>query len=82
MKESLRYLTTINVGKNGITDSVIEEIKLLLKKKKVLRVKFLKSFMEEAKQKTTKKQLFEDLAKRTNSKIEKAVGFVLVLKKK
>lgn len=72
---------TINVGKNGLTPEVLEEIRFLLKKKGRVRVKFLKSFMEEAKQEDSKKGLFSRVALHTGGTIEKAVGFVLVLRK-
>ncbi len=81
-RESLRYLTTLNIGKKGLTEQVTEEIKLLLRKKKILRVKFLKSAIEQEKKTRTKKELFESLASLTNSRIEKAVGFIVVLRKK
>jgi len=82
MKEYLRDLLTINIGKNGINQGVVDEIKLMLKKRKIVRVKFLKSFMEQEKKTRSKKEIFQDIAKQTNSRLDKAVGFVAILRKK
>ena len=37
---------TIRIGKSGITESQIEEIKKQLKKRKLIKIKFLRSFIE------------------------------------
>jgi RNA-binding protein len=68
----------INVGKAGLTDSVIEEIKLQLKKRKLIKVKFLKSAIENK----DKKQLAQELVSKTNAQLIHKVGFVVVLYKK
>jgi len=68
----------INVGKAGLTDSVIEEIKVQLKKRKLIKIKFLKSAIENK----DKKQLAQELAEKTESNIIHKVGFVVVLYKK
>ena len=74
-------MITLHVGKNGITDTVIEEIKLVLKKYRIVRLKFLKTFMEEEKKKRSKKEIYQGIAEQANAKIEKAVGFTVILKK-
>lgn len=81
VKQSRRYITSVNIGKNGLTEEVFEEIKLVLKKKKAVRVKLLKSCVENIKKTTTTKEIYSQIAQKTNSKIEKAIGFVVFLKK-
>jgi len=75
-----KELHTVNIGKNGLTEGTVKEIMFALKIKKTIKVKFLKSFIA-GKSHQEKKQLFHELAERTAGKIEKQVGFVLVLKK-
>jgi RNA-binding protein len=68
----------IIVGKSGLSDPVIKEIKLQLKKKKLIKVKFLKTIVK----KESKKELFKELASKTGSRIVTQVGFVAALYKK
>lgn len=49
MNKSLIKLT-LQIGKEGITDGVIKNLKGQLKKRKVVKVKFLKSAIELAKE--------------------------------
>ncbi len=68
---------SIRIGKNGITDGVIEEIREQLKKKKVVKIKFLKN--------TDRKNLREKvkrIASEVNADIADIRGFTTVLKKK
>ena len=76
--KALELKPIIWIGKSGLTDNVVKEIKLLLKKKKLIKVKFLKTIVKEK----NKKELFKELAKKTNSRIVHQVGFVAVLHKK
>jgi len=66
----------VRIGKNGITDKVIIEIKKELKNKHLVKIKMLKSAIN-----NNKKQLALDLAKRTDSTLIDKVGFVVVLYK-
>ena len=66
----------VRIGKSGLTENVIDEIKKQLKKNKVIKIKFLKTAI------TDKKKLFAEIAEKTNSKIMKKVGFTIVLAKK
>jgi len=68
----------LRIGKNGLTDSVIEEIKKLLRKKRLIKVKILKTAMENI----NKKELVMDLVNKTDAVLIEAVGFVVVLAKK
>jgi RNA-binding protein len=67
----------INIGKGGLTDSVIEEIKVQLKRKKLIKVKFLKSALI----KKDKKELAQELVDKTNAQLIHKVGFVVILYK-
>ncbi len=66
--------TSIRIGKAGITENVVKQVKSMLKKKKIIKVKFLPSAV-----KGNKNELFKELAEKTNSKIIHKVGFVVVL---
>jgi RNA-binding protein len=65
-----------NVGKNGLTENLIQDIKEKLKKKKIIKIKFLPSIIKGK----DKDALFHQLAKETNTKIVKKIGFTIVLK--
>ena len=68
----------IIVGKGGLTDSVVKEIKNQLKKRKLIKIKFLKGIVKEK----GKKELAAELIAKTNAKLVQHVGFVVVLYKK
>jgi RNA-binding protein len=68
----------LRIGKNGLTDAVIEEIKKLLRKKRLIKVKMLKSALENK----NKKEAVKDLVNKTDAVLIEAVGFVVVLAKK
>jgi RNA-binding protein YhbY len=73
----IREVKTINIGKNGLTESSLEEISSILKKYKVAKVKFLQSspgrnnFNDQ-----TKKIL--DLCKCV---LEKKTGYTILIKR-
>ena len=66
------------IGKSGLTESIIDEIKIHLKKKKLVKVKLLKSSI----QGKDKKAVARELAEKTSSVLVDRVGFVVVLYKK
>jgi len=71
------------VGKNGLTDSVIEEIKAHLRKKNIIKVKVFGNFisaLDEAGK--TKKSLFTEIAEKTGSILVHKVGFTVTLLRK
>ena len=72
-------LPLLRIGKNGITENQIKEIKKLLQKKKLVKIKLLKSFIEPTKKK--RKEIARDLAKKTDSELVDLTGFVIVLYK-
>ena len=79
LKRQARVLeTTIRIGKSGITEGVVKEIKKQLGRKKLIKIKCLKSFIA----KKDKKAVAAELAEKTGSEIIHQVGFVIVLHKK
>jgi len=67
---------TVRIGKAGITETIVKQVKDQLKKRKMIKVKFLPSAVE-----GNKKKLVADLAKQANAKVVHQVGFVAVLER-
>lgn len=79
LKAKAKALTpVINIGKNGLTDSVLGEIELLLKKRKLIKIKMLESYFSGK----DKWELAHEIAHKTNSTLIDAVGNVVVLYKR
>jgi len=79
LRERAKHLEpAIRLGKNGLTDNVIEEIKKRLKKDNMIKIKMLNTFIDN----NDKKQAAKDLAEKTDSILVDRVGFVVVLLKK
>jgi len=78
MKKTKALEATIRIGKNGITSSLIEEIKKQLKKRKIVKVKMLTSFVKIK----NKKEAAKEIALKTNADIVNMTGFVFVLSRK
>ncbi len=68
----------VRIGKAGLTESVLIEIKKQLKQKNLIKIKVLKSFAKGKEKKT----IAELLSKRTGSLLVHNVGFIIVLAKK
>jgi RNA-binding protein len=68
----------VRIGKNGLTGSVVSQVALLLNKRKLVKVKFLKSFLENNERKSSA----AELAQGTGSELIEQVGFVVVLYKR
>lgn len=66
----------VRIGKAGITDNVVKQVIVLLKKRKVIKVKFLPTAIQ-----GDKKKLVNELAERTRAKVIHKVGFIVVLEK-
>ena len=78
LKEKAKTLEpVIRVGKNGLTESTIKEIKKQLNKKKLIKVKLLRAFVKGK----DKKLVANKIAEETNSRLIDLVGFVIVLYK-
>ena len=78
-KSEIRNLSvTVQIGKKGVTDSSIQEIKKQLEKKKIIKVKILRSAFESAE----KDELVNEIVSKTDSELLDKIGFVIVLKRK
>ena len=69
--------TTIQVGKGGVTEGVIREIKEQIEKRKVVKIKFMKNTARE-----DFKRRAEELAEKTGTELVEVRGFTVVLKKR
>lgn len=77
-EDYLRNLdTAVRIGKSGLTESVIEEIKRQLKKNKTIKIKILRPAITD----TPKKELFQRIEKETEATILNSIGFTLILTK-
>ena len=77
-KKALGLEPLVMLGKNGLDTAQIEELKTQLKRKKLIKVRMLKSFVSGK----NRKALAAEIAGQTNSEIIYAVGSVIVLRKK
>jgi RNA-binding protein len=69
---------SIRLGKNGLTKGLIQEMKSQLKKKKMIKCKFLKSYPFDV----DRKKDSERIAYILNAELVNIKGFVFVLRKK
>lgn len=75
MNRSLSTIT-ISIGKSGIKESVIDEIKRQLKDREVVKIRFSRSMSQD------KKNHIKEIIEKTNSKLVDLRGNVAVLFKK
>jgi RNA-binding protein len=68
---------TLLIGKNGLTKEVVEEVKKRLKSNKVVKIKILKTALEQ----TTMKEITKELVDNTKSELIEARGHMLTLYK-
>lgn len=68
-------LPLVHLGKQGITDALIEEINVHLKKRGLVKIKVLRSALLE----TTKEQLAESICSKTKSTLIEFAGLMLVI---
>jgi RNA-binding protein len=69
----------VHIGKAGLSQAVIDEIIKQLKVHHLVKVKFLKNFMDDTPK--TKREIGEDLATKTNSELICMVGNTVVVYK-
>tara|TARA_Y100000034_G_scaffold135177_1_gene206014 strand:+ start:899 stop:1126 length:228 start_codon:yes stop_codon:yes gene_type:complete len=69
---------SVMIGKNGLNLSLFNEIRKQLKQHKIVKIKFLKSFID----RKDRKQVAKDIALECKANLEKVVGFTFVLAKK
>jgi RNA-binding protein len=76
LKQKARSIDpVIRIGKSGLTENAVKEIKKQLKKKKLIKIKFLRNFISDK----NKKQVANDVAEKTESILIDLIGFVVVL---
>ena len=68
--------TSLRIGKAGITENVVKQTIGLLKKKKIIKIKFLPTAV-----KSDKKALVSDLAQRAHARVVHMVGFTAIIEK-
>ncbi len=79
LKRDAAHLTPLlNIGKNGVSDSLIEELLRQLKRNKLVKVKILKSALEDL----DRKAIAREIAKRTGSQLVEIRGSSAVLYRK
>ena len=67
---------TINIGKNGVNENVIEEIKRQLEANELVRIKFAKNIARD------KDKYIDDIVTQTKAKLIDVRGHVAVIYKK
>ncbi len=67
----------IRIGKNGLTGSQLKEIGKMLQKKKLIKIKMLKSFLEGK----DKKEEAKEIAAKLGAELIDSVGFVATVYK-
>ena len=77
-RDSAQLTPLLNIGKNGVSDSLIEELLRQIKRNKLVKVKILKSALEDM----DRKAIAEELAKRTGSQLIEIRGSSAVLYRK
>lgn len=75
--ESKTIKPAIIIGKNGINDEIIKNIKKHLKTYGMIKIKILKTYIEDK----DKKVAAQDIAEKCQAKIVDLVGFTIVLAK-
>jgi RNA-binding protein len=76
-KESKTMTPNITIGKNGLTDSVLNNIKVELVKHKLVKIKILKTYISE----NDKESVFKDIAEKSGAKVVHKIGFTITLTK-
>ncbi len=64
---------SMHIGKGGLTDGVVEEVKIQIKANKLVKIKVLASSAQE------KKELAEELARRSGTRLVEVRGNTILL---
>ena len=68
----------MNIGKEGLTETVIEEVKRQLRQKKLIKIKMMQALAQQS----NKDEIAKQLAEATESLLVDRVGFIIVLASK
>ncbi|ADB57310.1 YhbY family RNA-binding protein [Archaeoglobus profundus] len=74
-------MITINIGKRGITEGVINEINQALEKHGMVKVRMLRNFRTITMKGMDRRELAKEIAKHVNGKLVDLRGFVLTFKR-
>jgi RNA-binding protein YhbY len=72
-----KEIIVLNIGKNGVSDSIISEIKTLLKKYKRVKLKFLQNCPD----RDNFNDVINIIVSKTNSILENKKGFTVEISK-
>ena len=79
LKEKARSLDpVVRIGKNGVTSGILEEIKTHLKKRKLIKIKMIRSCFENTDKESVKRLILE----KTGAELVSQVGFTLTIYKR
>jgi len=76
--KSMAMEPMVRIGKSGISESVIDEIKKQLEKDGMIKIKMLKSFVGTK----DRKEVVKEIVEKTNSQLVHSIGFIVVIAKK
>jgi RNA-binding protein len=67
----------LRIGKSGLSSNVVSEIKMQLKKKKMIKIRFLRAALNDK----NRKELKEEVLDKTNAELVSYVGNVITIRK-
>ncbi len=73
-KNTNENIKLINIGKQGVTNNLIDNINDILKKYKQIKLKIINDDLKD-----DKKEIFNNIALKTKSKVLKVIGFTCIL---
>jgi RNA-binding protein len=76
--ESKTMTPNIIIGKNGLTDQVLKNIKDELSKHRLVKIKILQAYISDKDKKAT----FEEISEKTGAKTVQVIGFTITLTKR
>jgi RNA-binding protein len=68
----------IIIGKNGLTEQVLENIRLELSKHEIVKLRILQTYISDK----GKEKVFAEIAEKTSAKIIHKIGFTITLTKR
>ena len=79
LKQKAKQLEpALRLGKKGITEAQVKEIKQILKKKKLIKIRLVKGYLEGKDRKAEARHI----AELADARLIDAIGFVVVLARK
>ena len=67
----------VRIGKSGLSESLVKEIKKVLDERKLIKIKLLQSSIDNA----DKDKLIEEIVAKTQSELIESVGNMVVIRK-